>query len=158
MIIQKEKAFLYKSVEQVELSFYQAFGTGDFVLMESLFADHGVSCTHPNTRTITGRKNVIDNWKFILEGIPKTIIDIEVLNVSKSKEVEVHQLIESFEISGKPGQMSEIFTTNVYVLQESGWKIQMQHASLAKITTPVPKRIIQEHIFAIPIANEISYQ
>ncbi|MGK0270121.1 MAG: hypothetical protein ACI88H_000756 [Cocleimonas sp.] len=61
MIIQKKKAFLYESVEQVELSFYEAFGTGDFILMESLFADHGVSCTHPNSRTIIGREKCISH-------------------------------------------------------------------------------------------------
>ena len=75
--------YLYESVEQVESAFYEAFGTGDFELMESLFADDGVSCTHPNSPTVIGRDKVIANWQFILNDIPQTKIDREILSITK---------------------------------------------------------------------------
>ncbi len=130
--------YLYESVEQVELAFYEAFGTGNFDLMESLFADEGVTCTHPNSPTIIGRDKVIKNWEFILKDIPLTKIDREILNISKSNSIEVRQLIESYDLNDFTGQKSEIYTTNVYVLQENGWRLQTQHASLSKVKTPYP--------------------
>jgi len=131
--------YLYESVEQVELAFYEAFGTGDFYMMESLFADEGVSCTHPNSPTIIGRDKVIENWEFVLKDIPQTIIDRKVLNVSKSNSIEVRQVIESYDLNNFTGKKSEVYTTNVYVLQENGWRLQTQHASLSKVNTPYPK-------------------
>lgn len=137
--------FLYESAEQVELAFYKAFGEGDFLLMESLFADTGVSCTHPGNSTIVGRKNVVDNWGFILEGIPKTIINRQLLSVTKAQGVEVHLVLESFVADELTGEMSEVFATNVYIRQENGWRLQMQHASLPKQTSYSPEFFYNEN-------------
>ena len=136
--------FLYESAEQVELAFYKAFGEGDFLLMESLFADTGVSCTHPGSSTVVGRKDVVNNWEFILEGIPKTIINRQILSVSKSQGVEVHLVLESFVADELTGEMSEVFATNVYVCQENGWRLQMQHASLPKQRSYSPEFFFNE--------------
>ena len=135
--------YLYESVEQVELAFYQAFGTGDLALMESVFADTNVSCTHPNSPTILGRDKVMENWEFVLKDIPQTSIHREILNISKSPDLEVRTVLESCDLNSCSGEKSQIYTTNVYVLQENGWKLQTQHASVCKIKTPLPKRDIK---------------
>ena len=147
----KHLNYLYESAEQVELDFYKAFGDGNIALMESLFADHGVSCTHPDHSTIVGRKNVVDNWDFILTGFNKTTIDRQLLNVSKGQGVEVHLVLESFVSDELTGEMSEVFTTNVYVLQENGWRLQMQHASM-----PEESHSCQE--FNVNESNVMSFQ
>lgn len=141
---------LYETVEQVELGFYKAFGLGDFVLMESLYADYGVSCTHPNSPTIVGRQNVIDYWKFILKDIPQIRIDVEALNIFKGEGVEVHQVLESFDLCPFSQGKSEVFTTNVYVLQENGWKLQMQHASLSKAKMHTPELESNDRVILDP--------
>ncbi len=135
---------IYKNAEQVELAFYKAFGEGDFLLMESLFADEGVSCTHPEGATIIGRKNVLDNWEFILTDIPKTIINRQVLNVTQMQGAEIHLVLESFVADELTGEMSEVYTTNIYVLQEDGWRLQMQHASLTKEKSYSPEFVYNE--------------
>jgi len=140
---------LFESVEHVERAFYEAFGTGDFALMESLYADEGVCCTHPNSPAIIGREKVIKNWEFVLKDIPQTVIKREVLNISRSPLLEVRQVLESYNLDDFSGRKSEIYTTNVYVFQENGWRIQMQHSSLCKINTPVPEetKYISELIY-----------
>lgn len=149
--------FLYESAEQVELAFYKAFGQGDFLLMESLFADSGVSCTHPGNSTIIGRKNVVDNWEFILEGIPETIINRQLLSVTKAPGVEVHLVLESFVADELTGEMSEVFSTNVYVLQENGWRLQMQHASLPKQTSYSPEFFYNENnVMSLQMSNSLN--
>jgi hypothetical protein len=137
--------FLYESAEQVELAFYKVFGEGDFLLMESLFADTGVSCTHPGNSTIIGRKNVVDNWKFILEDIPKTVINRQLLSVTRAQDIEIHLVLESFVADELTGEMSEVFATNVYIRQEDGWRLQMQHASLPKQTSYSPEFFYNEN-------------
>ncbi|MGK0270122.1 MAG: ketosteroid isomerase-like protein [Cocleimonas sp.] len=141
---------LYESVEQVEAAFYKAFGTGDFALMESLYADYGVSCTHPNSPTIIGRENVINNWEFVLEGISKIIIDTEVLSSFKGKGVEVRHILESFDVDYLTGKKSEVYTTSVYILQENGWRIQMQHVSMPKTKAIAPKSNLNVHKLLMP--------
>ena len=140
----RELNSVYESAEQVELAFYEAFGSGDFVLMESLHAKHGVSFSHPNSSTIVGRQNVIDNWEFVLKDIPKVLINTEILSIAKSQDIEVHQVLESFVVNELTGQKSEVFTTNVYVLQENGWRLQMQHASLAEVKISTSELILNE--------------
>ena len=89
--------------------------------MESLFADTGVSCTHPGSSTVVGRKNVVNNWEFILEGIPKTIINRQILGVSKGQGVEVHLVLESFVADELTGEMSEVFELmSIYVKKMGG--------------------------------------
>ncbi len=136
--------YLYESAEQVELVFYKAFGEGDFLLMESLFADTGVSCTHPGSSTVVGRKNVVNNWEFILEGIPKTTINRQILSVTRAQGVEIHLVLESFVADKLTGEMSEVFSTNVYIRQENGWRLQMQHASLPKEKAYSPEFFFNE--------------
>lgn len=146
---------LYESVEQVEAAFYKAFGTGDFALMESLYADHGVSCTHPNSPTITGREKVLKNWEFVLEGIPKTIIDTELLSSFKGQGVEVRHILESFDVDYLTGKKSEVYTTSVYVLQENGWRIQMQHVSMPETKAISPENNLNGHKLLIPQTSTV---
>lgn len=121
---------LYESAEQVELAFYYAFGTGDFALMESLYADHHVSYKHLNNPNIVGREKVIANWEFLLESIPITRIDIKTLSISSNKGFEERNVLESFVMNKASGERSEVFATNTYILQENGWRMQRQQTSL----------------------------
>jgi len=134
---------LYQSADEVELAFYEAFGSGDFTLMESLYADKNVSYTHAGNPTIIGREDVINNWKFILDGLPKKHIDRKVLNKTIFDNVEIHQVLESFELDRFTRKVSEVYSTNVFVLQDNGWRLQTQHASLSKV-----KKIAPEYRYA----------
>ena len=129
MNVAKNRDFSYESAEQVELAFYKAFGEGDFILMESLIADKGVSYSHTGDVTLTGREKVVNNWQFLLTDIPKTQVDREIINVTHGDGVEKHLVLESFLSNKKTGEVSEIFTTNTYVEQENGWRLQVQNAS-----------------------------
>jgi len=149
--------FLYESAEQVELAFYKAFGEGDFLLMESLFAYTGVSCTNPGSSTVVGRKNVVNNWEFILDGIPKTIINRQILSISKSQGVEVHLVLESFVANELTGELSEVFATNVYVCQDNGWRLQMQHASLPKQRSYSPEHFCKEdNVMSLQMSTKLN--
>lgn len=120
----------YGSADQVENAFYKAFSEGDFNLMESLIADSGVSYSHFGQTEIVGRKKVIDNWQFLLSGIPRTKISREILNITQSDGIETHIVLETFLANEKTGKISKIITTNTFVEQDNGWRLQMQKTSL----------------------------
>jgi len=122
--------FTYESAEQVELAFYEVFGEGNFPLMESLFAENGVTYSHLGDTEIIGRKKVIDNWQFILTDIPKVNINRDILNVSRNAAIETHLVLESFVIDKKTGKTSKIITTNTFIEQSNGWRLQTQTSSL----------------------------
>ena len=66
------------------------------------------------------------------------------MSVSKSQGVEVHLVLESFVADELTGELSEVFATNVYVCQENGWRLQMQHASLPKQKSYSPEYFFNE--------------
>jgi len=138
VLINKGTRTVFDSAEGVESAFYHAFGSGDFKLMESLYADSSVSCTHPGATTLVGREKVLTYWEFILEGIPKIYIDWQILCSTRYENVEVHQVLESYIINDYTQERSEIYTTNVFVLQDNGWRLQMQHTSLPEVKTMKP--------------------
>lgn len=120
----------YESADQVELAFYKAFGNGDYNLMSSLFADKGVTYTHLDNPRITGRKKVLDNWEFVLTDIPKADIKRKLLNVIHNDGTETHLVLESFLADEETGKVAKILTTNTFVKQANGWRLQKQHTSL----------------------------
>ena len=121
--------YFYKNANHVELDFYKAFGNGDFFLMEALIADDGVCYTHAGEGTVIGRQNVIDHWNLILDGIPQITIKRELLNVTQGDDVEIHLILESHICNEAESEMSFTYTTNTYIRQGNGWRLQMQHAS-----------------------------
>lgn len=126
----RDLEYFYENANQVELDFYKSFGDGDWFLMESLFADDGVCYTHGGEETVIGRQNVIDHWGLILDGIPKTTIERQLLNVTQGKDAEIHLVLESHICNEEKSEVSYTYTTNTYVRQGNGWRLQMQHACL----------------------------
>ena len=133
MNLENKVEFFYESADKVEQSFYKAFGEGDIHLMKSVFADNNVSYTHPESSTIVGRQNVIDYWEFLLDGINKTNVNRKVLNKICNKSSELHVVLETFEIPEQDGKLSETITTNYYIKQKNGWRLQMQNSSYSSV-------------------------
>jgi len=147
---------VFNNAEDVECAFYEAFGSGNFKLMESLFADSNVSCTHPGASTLVGRDKVIIYWKYILDGIPMALINWEILCSTRHENVEVHQVLESYVIDEHTREKSEVYTTNVFVLQDDGWRLQMQHSSLPetkKQSSPKLSKIIYNNLSDSRVLN-----
>lgn len=123
----------YESADKVEQTFYQAFGEGDIQLMKGVFADDNVSYTHPESSTIVGRQKVMDYWEFLLNGINKTSLNRKLLYKICNKNTELHLVLETFEIPEQDGKLSETITTNYYIKQKNGWRLQMQSSSYSSV-------------------------
>ncbi len=133
-------SYFFESADKVENAFYRAFGEGDINLMKQLFADENVCFAHPNSPILIGRQNVINYWQLILEDIESATIHTEIINKICRKDFEIHLVSESFSVDDRFGQISETITTNFYIKQKDGWRLQMQQAFASKETID-PDRI-----------------
>jgi ketosteroid isomerase-like protein len=53
-------------------AYYRAFTTGDFVAMNRIWADDGVSCIHPGWPALVGRPAILESYRNIL-GSPSRV-------------------------------------------------------------------------------------
>lgn len=121
----------YSSADKVEDAFYKAFEEGNLMLMKGVFADENFSYSHPSSPLIMGRDDAIQYWEFLLTGINKTSIQRTMLNKVCNDNLEIHLVSEVTEFDDNSGRKSETITSNTYVKQSNGWRLQMQHSTLS---------------------------
>lgn len=126
-----QPAFYFSSADEAEAAFYSAFEMGDIQLMDSVLADEGVSCIHPQSVPIIGRREVLDSWTQILNISSESVFHIQVMNRSGSDSLAVHLVAERIASDHTlEAEVSTVYSTNVYVRQKNGWRLLMHHASL----------------------------
>lgn len=122
--------YYFATADEAEAAFYSAFEMGDKDLMEALLADENVSCIHPSSTPLIGRVEVLASWKQIMEINTEIVINTDVINRSNANGIAVHLVTEKFsDTHDLDSDFSQALSTNVYVLQENGWRMMMHHAS-----------------------------
>lgn len=131
MSIKDSGEYFYSSPDEVESVFYDALSEGDINLLEGILADENVSYSHAGNEFLHGRMNVINHWFFLFEGIYKIRVSYQVLHRTVKDNTETHVVSEVFKIPNSNGCFSETLTTNIYVEQENGWRLQLQKSTEA---------------------------
>lgn len=130
-----QPAFYFASAEEAESAFYSAFEMGDIQLMDSVLADDGVTCIHPNSLPIIGRSEVLDSWAKILNVSSESVFHTQVVNRSKFDNLSIHLVVERIADNHSiDSNTSLVLATNVYIRQKNGWRLLMHHASLPQDT------------------------
>jgi ketosteroid isomerase-like protein len=103
-------------------AFYVAFRRGDAPAMDALWAQHAhVACVHPGATPLHGRDAVMESWREILGGPPP----IQCVNP------RVHQVgAAAFVICGERVPGGTLVATNVFVHEDSEWRMVHHHAGL----------------------------
>lgn len=127
--------FYFATADEAESAFYSAFEMADISLMTALIADQNVSCIHPNAMPIVGRDAVLASWEKILSTISEPAFYPEVLHRSvegdKVGNTAIHLVAERIAADHQEGtETSLVLATNIYIKQESGWRMMMHHSSL----------------------------
>ncbi len=115
-------------------AFYRTFRERDIESMRALWSmRETVSCTHPGTRTLYGRKAVLASWKALLAN-PRTprIIAAETRVSLVSETVALVTCHEGLESGG-----AALCATNLFVREENGWRLLHHHTSAL---APTPAR------------------
>ncbi|MBF0277298.1 MAG: nuclear transport factor 2 family protein [SAR324 cluster bacterium] len=102
--------------------FYQAFGTGDYQTMESLWAKGvPVTCIHPGHGPLMQRKEIMKSWKLILQGESASGLQC------KGEEVMIHGDL-AWVICYESLQGGYLIATNLFIQQNGEWKIMHHQA------------------------------
>jgi hypothetical protein len=84
----------FKSPDDVEAVFYEAFTRCDPDVMAGLWSDEGVVCVHPGSGAIVDYDAIIRSWANIFSNADRTEIKFTVLNRVVSDELAVHVVTE----------------------------------------------------------------
>ena len=118
----------FKSPDDVEAVFYEAFTRCDPDVMAELWADEDVVCVHPGLGAIADYDAIIRSWANIFSNADRTEIKFTVLNRVVSDELAVHVVTEEMLSSGAVAAV--VLATNVYRKYDSDWFMVEHHASL----------------------------
>lgn len=126
-------------VLEANRDFYDAFETLDIERMEACWASRGdVACLHPGGPWQRGWEEVREGWEAIMANtgyIEFEIADAAVSLVDPVAWVTCTERITSAGAGGAPAA-AEVAATNLFVLDGSGWRIALHHAS--PVIRPAP--------------------
>ena len=111
--------------------FYDAFEALDMDAMESLW-DNGsrAACLHPGGPWLVGWEDVRDGWAAIMENTGYIEFEIAEERVEMSDPVAWVTAVERITSAGSGVQsVAEVAATNVFVLDSTGWRLVLHHAS-----------------------------
>jgi hypothetical protein len=117
----------FKSPDEVEAVFYEAFMHCDKAVMAALWAEGDVVCVHPGSAAIVGHEAVVRSWAHILTDATRPDIHYTVSKRSDSSDLAVHLVTENITTAG---EAALVFCTNVYQKFDSGWLMIEHHATL----------------------------
>ena len=118
----------FKTPEEVDAVFYEAFTRCDPEVMADLWADEGVACVHPGAGAIVEYDAIVRSWANIFSNARSTHIKATVINRAVSNELAVYVVAEEMLSSGTVAAV--VLATNVYRKFDSGWLMIEHHASL----------------------------
>ena len=121
---------VFKTPDEVESVYYEAFIHCDTEVMGALWADGDVVCIHPGSRAIAGYDAVMRSWKHIFTGARRPQVKFTLLNRTINDDISVHLVSEEIATGGDTAAV--VLATNVYKKFDSGWLMIQHHASLVQ--------------------------
>ena len=111
-----------------EAAFYRAIERADLGAIERVWsADERIACVHPGTERIEGRAGVIDSFRQMFAAAPTLGFDIVDTLATGDDELAVHVVRERIALDGE--LVSIMIATNVYRIEDGGWRMLLHHAS-----------------------------
>ncbi len=121
-------ALPFSTPQAAEAGFYGALERGDADALLAVWADdEEVVCIHPGGERLTGRGALEKSWREMLAGQPGMHFELEEVHTARSGQLSIHTLRERITVGGR--QAGVALATNVYRLEEGGWRLLIHHAS-----------------------------
>ncbi|MBT8130018.1 MAG: nuclear transport factor 2 family protein [Gammaproteobacteria bacterium] len=120
----------FKTPEEADAVFYEAFKHCDSEVMAALWADTNVVCVHPGAGALVNHDAIIRSWANIFSNNHRTEINHTVINRVVSNDLAVFVVAEEILDSGTVAAV--VLATNVYSRFVSGWLMIGHHASLVQ--------------------------
>ena len=111
--------------------FYKAFNARDLSAMKEIWSSHqNVTCVHPGWSPLNGFEPIIDSWQGIFKNSGNMDIQISDINMLTSNDLAWVSCVEKLYTIASHGVLaSQVFSTNLFKLNQDEWKMIMHHAS-----------------------------
>ena len=120
--------------EFANASFYEAFNKRDIEAMKNVWGkDASATCIHPGWPPLKGFEPILNSWEGIFKNSGNMEVQISDVQVLASSDLAWVSCIEKLYTIAESGVLaSNVFSTNLFHLEDDAWKMIMHHAS------PVP--------------------
>lgn len=120
----------FATAEAAETAFYAAFEARSLSAMEAVWSAAGDTlCIHPMGRASHGWPSIARTWKMVFDGIGDARFSLSDLKVLEMPGLCVRFVHENIHHGPGYSGMSRVLATNVYRLEDGGWRIVSHHAS-----------------------------
>lgn len=121
-------------MEAANTRFYGAFESGDIDLMGEVWADgDGVTCVHPGWPMLRGRPEVLRSWALIMANTAYIQFVLTEVRTEIKGDCAVltceENILTSDEDDTELLAGGRVVSTNVFVRDDSGWRLLVHHAS-----------------------------
>ena len=120
----------FKTPEETDAVFYEAFKHCDSDVMAALWADTDAVCVHPGAGALIDHQAIIRSWANIFSNNQRIDINHTVINRVVLNDLAVFVVAEEILDSGTVTAV--VLATNVYRKFDSGWLMIGHHASLVQ--------------------------
>ena len=118
---------MFATPEEAEAAYYRAFSLASIDLMTEVWLpNEHVSCIHPLADEIHGHRFVLASWRAIFHNQGPVTIDHQTTEKHLAGPLAVHLGVETVLCGGEHHTM---LTTNVFQLDNDGWRMLSHHAS-----------------------------
>jgi ketosteroid isomerase-like protein len=120
-----------KDAARANRAFYEAFERLDPDMMRAVWLDDDrIQCVHPGWALLSGRARVHGSWQTIFENTKSIEFELSDLQVEVAGPIAWATCIERIRsVAGGEEVEAAAVATNLFVLDENGWKLFLHHAS-----------------------------
>jgi len=118
----------FKTPEEAEIAFYEAIERADIQALGSVWSqDDNIVCIHPGANRIEGRAQVLESFSDMFASSPTIGFSISDALQTESDGLAIHLVREEIELDGQ--LISVMVSTNIYHLEDGGWRMLLHHSS-----------------------------
>ncbi|MFK7853208.1 MAG: nuclear transport factor 2 family protein [Granulosicoccus sp.] len=119
---------LFSTPEEAEIAFYEAIESADIKALDDVWSrDENIVCVHPGASRIEGREAVMNSFVELFTDAPILRFSLVDALYTGNESLAVHLVREEIELDGQV--ISIMVSTNIYHMDEGGWRMLLHHAS-----------------------------
>jgi len=119
---------LFSTPEEAEAAFYDAIEKADMAALDAVWSqDENIVCVHPGASRIEGRAAVMESFQQMFSEAPILNFSIVDTLYTGNESLAIHLVREEIALDGQV--VSIMVSTNIYQMEEGGWRMLLHHAS-----------------------------